>query len=242
MNHIPTLESLGLSQDEAGAYLALLKLGSAKATEVAQEVGVKRTTIYPILASLTQKGFAATYIQKSKRLYRAEKPERVAGLFEKKLESFVNVIPELRTLEKATASAVGLRFIETKKELQQFYLGVLRDYADRSYRAIGSASAWEGIDPDFFKKFRYDRARNNIKTRILLSADSAAASPTDPKLLRDVRILPATHTFKSTMDIFDDKVIIISPDLTALAVVIAVPAMVDIFKSVFEMIWEFVQK
>ncbi len=238
MNHLSTLQSLGLAEDEALAYLALLKLGQAKATDLAQEVGVKRTTIYPILASLSQKGFATTFIQQSKRLYRAEKPERVAGLFEKKLESFVSAIPELKTLEKVLATSVGLRFIETKQELKQFYLGVLVDYKDKSYRAIGSASAWEGLDPEFFKKFRYDRARNQIKTRILLSADSASASPTDPELLREVRILPKTHTFKSTMDIFDDKVIIISPELTSLAVVIAIPAMIDLFQSMFDLLWE----
>jgi hypothetical protein len=40
------------------------------------------------------------------------------------------------------------------------------------------------------------------------------------------------------MDVFDDKILIISPDLTSLAIVIAIPAMVDIFKSMFEIIWD----
>ena len=238
MNHLSTLESIGLSKDEALAYLGLLKLGQTKATDLAQEVGVKRTTNYPILASLKQKGFAAEFIQKTKRLYRAENPERVAGLFEKKLESFVTAIPALKTLEKATTATIGLRFIETKDELKQFYLGVLTDYKNKSYRVIGSSTAWVGIEPDFFNQFRFDRAHNNIKTRILLSADSTAENPEDPTLLREVRVLPATHTFKSTMDIFNDKVIIISPELTALAVVIVIPAMVDIFKSMFDLLWE----
>jgi len=238
MNHLSTLESLGLTKDEALAYLGLLKLGQAKAADLAQEVGVKRTTIYPILVSLKQKGFAAEFIHKTKRLYRAENPERVAGLLEKRLESFVTAIPELKTLEKVAGATIGLRFIETKQELKQFYLGVLTDYKDKSYRVIGSSTAWVGIEPDFFNQFRFDRAHNHIKTRILLSADSTAESPEDPTLLREVRILPPTHTFKSTMDIFDDKVIIISPELTALAVVIAIPAMVDIFKSMFDLLWE----
>jgi hypothetical protein len=111
-------------------------------------------------------------------------------------------------------------------------------YKGKSYSAIGSATAWEGIDPDFFQKFRFDRANAKIKTRILLSADSIKASPDDTKLLRDVRVLPKNHTFKSTMDIFDDKILVVNPDQTALAVVIEVPSMVDIFKEMFEMLWE----
>lgn len=238
MSHNLTLQTLGLTEDEAQTYLALLKLGGGNAAALAADVGVKRTTIYPILSSLTQKGFASTYFHKSKRLYRAEKPERVAGMLEKKVESFTAIIPELKTLEKIKIGGVGLRFIETMPELKQFYLGSLAEYAGKSYRIIGSAASWEGLDPAFFKKFRYDRARAGIKTRILLSADSTAASPDDKKLLRDVRVLTTAYTFKSTIDIFPDKILIVSPELTALAVVIEIPAMIDVFGSMFEMLWE----
>jgi sugar-specific transcriptional regulator TrmB len=234
MSHISTLQTLGLTEDEAGTYLALLKIGGGNAIALSKEVGVKRTTIYPILKSLHEKGFASTYFHKSKRLYRAEKPDKVAGQYEKRLESFEAIIPELKTIEKQTVSTVGLRFIETKQELERFYTGILVEYKGKSYSAIGSATAWEGIDPDFFQKFRFDRANAKIKTRILLSADSIKASPDDTK----VRVLPKNHTFKSTMDIFDDKILVVNPDQTALAVVIEVPSMVDIFKEMFEMLWE----
>ncbi|MCX6714265.1 MAG: hypothetical protein NTX72_00430 [Candidatus Uhrbacteria bacterium] len=238
MSHVTTLQTLGLTEDEARTYLALLKFGGANAIALSKEVGLKRTTIYPILKSLHEKGFASTYFHKSKRLYRAEKPDKVAGQFEKRLESFNAIIPELKSVEKQTVSSVGLRFIETKQELERFYTGILAEYKGKSYDAIGSATAWEGINPEFFQKFRFDRADAKIKTRILLSADSVKASPDDEKLLREVRVLPKNHIFKSTMDIFDDKILIVSPDQTALAVVIEVPSMVDIFKEMFEMLWD----
>ena len=50
--------------------------------------------------------------------------------------------------------------------------------------------------------------------------------------------MPERFKFKSTIDIYADKVLIVSPELSSLAVVIAIPAMVDVFKSAFEMIWE----
>ncbi|MEK7452212.1 MAG: helix-turn-helix domain-containing protein [Patescibacteria group bacterium] len=238
MSHISTLQTLSLTEDEARTYLALLKFGGANAITLAKEVNLKRTTIYPILKSLHEKGFASTYFHKSKRLYRAEKPDKVAGQFEKRLELFNAIIPELKTIEKQTVSSIGLRFIETKQELERFYTGILIEYKGKSYSAIGSATAWEGINPEFFQKFRYDRADAKIKTRILLSADSLAASPEEEKLLREVRVLPKNHTFKSTMDIFDNKILIVNPDQTALAVVIEVPSMVDIFKEMFEILWK----
>lgn len=238
MSHISTLQTLGLNEEEARAYIALLKMGGSNAAALAAEVGVKRTTIYPILGSLSEKGFASTYFHKNKRLYRAEKPERVAGVFEKKLESFASIIPELKTLEKQKVAHIGLRFIETKEELKKFYFGILAEYKGKSYRAIGSTPAWESIDTEFFVQYRRDRARAKIRTRILLTHDSINVSPTDPTLLRDVRVLSPKHPFKSTMDIYDNKVLITNPDQTALAVVIEVPSMVDIFKEMFEIIWE----
>ncbi len=72
-----------------------------------------------------------------------------------------------------------------------------------------------------------------------MSGESETINPTDPALLREWRYAPAKYNFKSTIDMYDDKILVVSPHLSSLAVVIAVPAMVDVFKSVFEMLWDF---
>jgi len=55
--HRSQLERLGLSPAEAQVYLALINNGrSLGATALAQATGVQRTTVYPILTSLAQKG------------------------------------------------------------------------------------------------------------------------------------------------------------------------------------------
>ncbi|MBM3271934.1 helix-turn-helix domain-containing protein [Candidatus Kaiserbacteria bacterium] len=233
------LMSLGLSGPRADAYLTLLEQGGATATELAKKMGVQRTSVYAMLQSLAEEGFVETYIQKKRQFYRATKPERVAAHFEEKLDSFRSIIPLLQTLEKKEANSFGLRFIETISELERFYRDVLREYRNKEYRVIGSAPAWEGLDTDFFVQFRKDRAACSIHTRLLLTAESATINPTEPELLREFRYLPPSHAFKSTIDIFDDKILIVSPSVSALAIVVAVPAMTDIFASIFEMLWEY---
>ncbi|MBI2426702.1 MAG: helix-turn-helix domain-containing protein [Candidatus Kerfeldbacteria bacterium] len=238
MKNSKILESLGLSEQEARIYLALLKIGGSRASRVARETGLKRTTVYPILKSLSRKGFVTMYYRKSQQFYYAQKPARVAGLFERKLDAFTTIIPVLESFEKRETRDFGLRFIETKDELQEFYRGILIEYKGRSYRIISSAKGWEGIDPAFFVQFRKDRGAVRISTRLLLSADSKEINPTDPRLRREYRYLPSTYGFRSTIDIFDDKILVVSPEFASLAVVIAIPAMVDIFGSIFEMLWE----
>jgi sugar-specific transcriptional regulator TrmB len=234
------LKDLGLSEQESIVYLALLKIGGSIASNIAKEVGIKRTTVYALLKSLAQKGFVTLYYRKSRQYYYAEKPQRVAKYFEKKLEAFNGLIPALEVLEKKQIQIAGLRFIETLEELKQFYAGILEEYKNKEYKIIGSASGWEDLDPEFFVQYRNDRGKNNIKTKLLLTADSKTINQriVNPSLLRVYKYFPAKYKFKSTIDIYKDKVLIISPELSSLAVVIAVPVMTDVFKSVFEVLWD----
>ncbi len=238
MSNTSALIDLGLSEPEATLYLALLKLGGSRASTVAKEVGLKRTTIYALLKSLAQKGFVTMYYRHNRQYYYADKPERVAHFYEKKLDAFTALIPALETLDKKQLQATGLRFIETLPELKKFYAAILEEYKNKSYTIIGSSRAWEGLEPEFFIQYRKDRAKNKIKTRLLMTADSRGHSPEDPRLLRAVKFLPKKYSFKSTIDIYKDKVLVVRPQISSLAIVIEVPAMVDVFRSVFEIMWD----
>jgi sugar-specific transcriptional regulator TrmB len=55
-NYRSKLEQLGLSQAEAEIYLAVLQQGPLAAAAIAQETGIPRTSIYPNLCSLADKG------------------------------------------------------------------------------------------------------------------------------------------------------------------------------------------
>lgn len=238
MQEKTALKELGLNEHEASVYLELLKIGGTIASVVAKNIGLKRTTVYAILKSLTEKGFVTTYYRKSKQFFYAEKPQRVADYFEKKLDAFNNLVPVLESMEKKKLQIGGLRFIETVHELKKFYTDVLEEYKNKEYYIISSGKEWEGLDNEWFIQYRKDRSKNNIRTKLLLSPHFKEQNPTDPKLLRSWKYLPAKYKFKSTIDIFKDKILVVSPELSSLAVVIAVPAMVDVFSSVFEMLWE----
>lgn len=240
MSNINYLIDLGLSEDEASSYLILLKLGGSTASSVAKEIDIKRTTIYAILKSLVKKGFATVYFRKNTRFYYPQKPTKIVSLFKKKIESFNDIIPLLASIEKKQAQSLGLRFIETSDELKQFYNSILDEYKEKTpkeYYIIGNSDAWQEIIPDYFETYRKNRAKMKIKTKLLLSHNSKNA-PQDQNLLRECKYFSENYKFKSTIDIFDDKILIISPNLSSLAVVIAVPAMTDVFKSIFQMLWD----
>jgi sugar-specific transcriptional regulator TrmB len=238
MDTISALTSLGMSPQEAGVYLACFKLGGSSATVIAKEAGMQRTAVYPILKTLAEKGLVTIYFKGSRKIFRAQRPNRISEIFSNKLETFNKLIPTIETMDKKQAQIFGLRFIESKNELEKFYEEILDEYKNKEYYIIGNTPAWENVIKEFFDKYRRDRAELNIKTKLLLSYDSKQNNPTKESLLREFKYMPEKYKFKSTIDIFKDKILIVSPDLSSLAVVIAIPAMVDIFKSVFEVIWD----
>ncbi len=238
MDSIISLTNLGLSEPEATVYLALLRLGQSSASRIAKDTGIKRTTIYPILKNLTTKGFASLFFKNNERCYLAQRPQKISSYYKKRLETFDSIIPSLESLDKKQAQVLGLRFIETTAELEKFYASVVLNYPGKTYYIIGDSRSWEGIDPLFLIQYRKDRAKAKITTKLLLSANSKDHSPTDPALRREVKFLPKKYSFKSTIDIYPDQILIVSPELSALAVVIAIPAMTDVFRSMFEMLWD----
>lgn len=240
MDNISILKQLGLDDAEVSIYLELLKHGGLQASKVAKAVGIKRTTVYPILQKLAQGGFVTVYYRKGQRFYYAQKPRSVAALFGKKLDLFYGIVPLLESIEKKQITSAGLRYIETVDELKQFYIGILDEYRDREYGIIGSASGWEDLDAEFFAQYRRDRAKNNIRTRLLLTADSQEMKIPEEFLLRTCKYLPSRYSFKSTLDVYDDKVLVISPELQSLAIVISVPAMMDLFHAVFALLWDII--
>lgn len=70
------LEDAGLSQYQADAYTALLRLGSASATEVANACDVPSARIYDVLRDLEEQGYVETYDQERLQA-RACDPRRV---------------------------------------------------------------------------------------------------------------------------------------------------------------------
>jgi len=178
------------------------------------------------------------YFKGKVRVYSAIEPERLSKIFEKKVSVLNDIVPYLKSLEKQTKQSMGVRFIETIDELREFYDEILEEYKNKEYFVVGNVLSWRKLEEEFFAQYRRDRAANNIRTKLVLTYDSRPASPDAEKLLREVRYLPEKYSFKSTIDIYKNKILIVSPDLSALAVVIENPMMTDVFRSMFEILWE----
>ncbi|MEK7649084.1 MAG: helix-turn-helix domain-containing protein [Patescibacteria group bacterium] len=238
MSILGSLREMGLNDAEVDIYKVLLGIGASPASMVAKQTGIKRTTTYSILQNLKEKGFVGGYYKNDCQFFYAERPERVANRYENRLQSFMKIIPELVKNGVRQEEIEGVHPIATVAELKNFYRDMLEEYKRKSYSIIGNSQNWEALDPEFFVQFRKDRARNTITTRLLLDTRSVGINPKDSKLLRTWKYLPPGYAFDGVIDIFDNKVLIISTELRSLAVIIGIPAMVGMFKVLFQILWD----
>lgn len=232
------IKNLGLTEQETEIYLSLLKMGDLMASRIASIIGVKRTTIYPILQNLVQKGFIRVVYKTNLRHYQAVNPGNLSSYFERRIEEFNSIIPLLQSFDKKQVATEGVRFIDTIRELEMLYESIIDEYKGRSYSALTNIEVWENIGSEYFRDFRYRRAEANIKIRLLATNSSKKINPKDKKLLREVRFLPKKYYFESNLEILDDKIIIMNSKVNSIALVISIPAIVDVFKSIFEFMWD----
>jgi sugar-specific transcriptional regulator TrmB len=239
MEVLSLLKQLGLSPALSEAYLALVKRGTAEARQLAADLGWKRTTIYAVLDQLCEQGYASLQIGKTKRFYTAESPQRVRLMHEKRLGQFNALIPWLESIRSSPQPLQGIRYFETRKELETWYLRKLEEYGGRSYSIIGNQKDWQKIHSAFLERVYQALKEKRIKVRLLFSADSPEPSKNYKEgSERTIRYLPKGYEFRTTIDIFDEEVLLVSPELRAVAVLISIPAMRDVFDALFRMLWD----
>lgn len=121
MNISTILEQLGLTPKESAVYLAALELGQAPVLAIARKAKVKRPTAYVTLFNLHEKGFVEVIPKGSSTWFQAVDPEKILEQFNKKIGSFKDALPELRSLLNVAPNKPKVRFYEGKKAILALY-------------------------------------------------------------------------------------------------------------------------
>ena len=93
------LRKIGLSEEEINLYILLLRKGASKATLLAKDLGLARTTVYRFLASLHSKGLVGENVQDSVKYFYAVDPERIPEILEERAEELREKISELKSIQ-----------------------------------------------------------------------------------------------------------------------------------------------
>ncbi len=166
-----TLEDAGLSQYQADAYVSLLELGSASATELADASGVPSARIYDVLRDLEERGYVETYEGDALRA-RARDPRKALDDLRDRADRLVSAAEEAES--RWEAPAPDRHRVDIVKRFETV--------TDRAVEAVANAEneVALAVSPAEFDRFRDALAtayENGAVVKVTLVAEDAEDLP-----------------------------------------------------------------
>jgi predicted transcriptional regulator len=246
------LQKLGLNEHEARVYLAALSLGPSSATQISEQTNIKRPTVYLALDNLAKQGLVLESFAGKKRLFEAEKPQKLEKLTKRMRRQVVDaeillesILPGLVKLPK--------QYLEEPKV--SFYSGI-EGLKNVALEISASKSSWQffGSGTKILEKLIRDKRMD-----ILHDSWALRGHPNRPKIYiitdsgvfalgkewkqtktpwREMKILPVTIGAGSGFIIYEDKLAILNIEHKPFAAVIKSKEVVEVVKVMFQLIWK----
>jgi len=235
------LKNIGLDETEAQVYLTCLSLGPTTVLKVARASNIKRTTIYGVIESLQSKGLMRIELKGLKQLYVAENPEKLEVMLESRKREFDAYLPEFMALHKLEGGDSVVKFYTGQKAMQQIYMDTLKEINPHGdYLVIANQERWYDLDPKFSMHYIEERAKLNVKTRLLFQDSKIAKEHKrfEKNFHQEVKILPEGIKFNVDTLLLPKKLIIVELLPPYKTTVIENKSIIELHREMFELVWQ----
>jgi predicted transcriptional regulator len=239
------LQELGLSNDEAKVYLALLELGSGYVSVIAKQANVHRVVCYKVLENLVAKGLVNQYSKDNIRHFSAEGPKILIRHQKKLLDKAENLVPQLLSL----TSDLSYKPKTLIYEGQEGIMNVIEDTLHAEDGILGYTNFAE-LPQVLPENYLMDYAKQKIKKRIatrMLSPHSLEGlqhlgqcypQGFHTHLVEVLFVDPENFPFEYQVMIYNNKVAILSLNPKELLGIILESALyARTQRAIFELAW-----
>lgn len=174
-NHslVKELQKTGLSDKESLVYVALLELGGAYPSKIAEYSGVKRATTYNVLMTLSVRGMINEIEKKNKLFYQIEKPSKLINysntrvkLAEDGLERARKILPDIEGIFSMIGEKPKVLYFEGPDTVLSICNDMVSSGRDYEMLAFSNASRFKNLlTEDQLKNFIQQKEELNIRTR-----------------------------------------------------------------------------
>jgi len=236
---VKTLQNIGLTEKESKVYLANLEIGTKVVSEIAKKAKINRVTTYDILQKLVEKTLVSQFTKNKLKYFTASDPEEIITDYKNKLNNLENSLPELRRLKGETKHP-KIRYFEGIEGIKKIYADTLSSKTEILNFANSAEirKHWPEYDEEYVQK----RCNKKIYLRGIAPLDKQGEKvrSENKKYNRDIRLIPGEqYTFSNEINIYDDKVAIISFKDELIGTIIESPAIAKTQHAIFNMAWEF---
>lgn len=242
---IELLTSLGVGNNEAITYEALLRLDSVSIRKVAAETGINRGTTYDALKNLTEQGLVSVRQIGKREHYLAESPEKIYDIIRDKRRDLVDIASDAKelipNLLASGASPQGrplVRYYEGDSGIATILKDVLqscRDLDEPGYYAYSSKPVSQFLYREY-PQFTERRIAEDIQVKVIAVGEGGVqAEKSERKWLPNA---PASGISSYTI-IYANKIatISIARDTTPYGVVIEDAGAACMQRLLFERLW-----
>jgi sugar-specific transcriptional regulator TrmB len=239
---LDVLKNLGLNDKESKVYLACLELGSAPVSKISKNAKINRVTTYDILEKLIQKGFI-NYLTKNKiKYFSAVKPDTIYKITKQKTDDLRKALPDLKRLHGETAHP-KIRYFEGLNGVKAIY----QDTLSAKSEILNYANSEEVRThwPEYDKEYVEKRAAKKIYLKGIAPLDKAGLKvhSENKKYYRNIKLIPRNkYGFSNEINIYDNKVSIISFNEGLIGMIIESKEIADTQRVIFKMVWEFAEQ
>ena len=239
---IEELTLLGLTPGEARIYLSLLKAGSSKVGAVVRESGVSYSKVYDVLERLSSKGLVSHVLIGKVKHYSAAEPYRLNDYINKKEERLQTekelsgrIIPEILKFA-GTGQRNSSEIFAGLKGLRTAYEILLQDAEKGNVlRYFYPFDDYHEIASPFYERMHLFQKKKQLEERGI--GTTIFKKSKHYRDLKDVRMRFVTFPLPGTMDIFDDKILMVSWE-NATGILISSREISNHFKRYFDSIWQ----
>ncbi len=250
------LKKIGLSENEAKTYLALLELGGSTAQEISKKAGVKRATTYVQLEALMKLGLVTSFEKAPERkngapktFFRAEDPEYLQTRIkhEKKAveeheRTLKEILPDLGKLYLSAGERPRVRFFEGIEGVKTMLSGTFKVKTEaKEILGVMDLDGALQIFPKLTEEYTPERAGRGISSRVIYtSSQGPLFEKTDAAMLRESRFLPKDKfPFSGDISIYGDEVVISAiKSAKPFGVIMESKEIADSLRAVFELAWQ----
>ena len=242
------LQNLGLTEGEAKVYEALLSLGSSTVGPIVKKSGVAYSNVYEILKRLIDKGLASYIVREKTKYFQSVEPTRLQEYLDKKeikiqenKRLLSELLPKIQKLQKFVGKREEAEIFIGTKGLMTAYENLLSDSkkGDKLFFFYVHDPVYYELAEKFymkswkiFKKVNIDIAGYGVGNRAYKKTKLVTHYPKWIKQRYVDFPLPAN------IDIYRDKILIISWSEKPLGILIQSQEIAEKFKKYFDGVWK----
>lgn len=243
---IRNLELLGLSEKEIKIFIALLEESNLTAYQIYKVLGFQRTSVYPLLEKLLQKGLILEKTEGNKKIYSTIDPESLKELVDSKVTSLNQFKKEIPDIIRQIKNQPNHKLIQ-KYVVYYGEKGILTIFEEiaRFKGEVYAMGSLEGVSDfageKYYEQFYNKTRRKNLGVDYMISDWTKMTVNLffkESGMFTKRRWLPAEIEIEGCYIIFGNKLVVSKYEPEIITFVIEDKGLVELFKLAYFSLWK----